>query len=207
VTNVFTSHNNVTRVDFQWNIPSQDETDVFPLPTYLLSFRARYGSHDPYLLNNVSSCTKTIAVRICGGPTFDQPRTRVVVPGGSFFGLLSSPSWIGFGDAANRSCGLAEDRPCLAPAIVTVIDGISARIVTLQASTPTPQELRDGRTPSAGLRVGQPLELVIAARGADPARPDRLRFEVRPAPPRASRPADARPQTCVHARHADSRTR
>jgi hypothetical protein len=184
VTNVFPNTNNVTRVDFHWTIPNQDLVDIFPLPIYRLSFRARYAGSDPLFLNNVSSCVKNIDVRICGGPMFEAPQSLTSAAGNSFYALLASPAWASFSAAASPACGLAADKPCLTPAHVTTINGLSARVAMLQATPPTPQDLSAAISSgvaapaTVGVRVGQPVQIVVAARAVDPARADRLMLEV-----------------------------
>ena len=183
VTNVYPSYNNVTRADFTWTLPSQDLVDVFPLPIYMFSFRARYANLDPYFLNNVSSCNKTIGVHVCGGPMFEAPLTLVNSQSAAFYSLLTFPSWGSFG-SANALCGLAVDRPCLTPAVVKQLNGLSGRVTMLQASPPDAQtilnSLNSNTMPSVvGVRIGQPVELVVAARALDPTDAGRLLLQAR----------------------------
>jgi hypothetical protein len=97
---------------------------------------------------------------------------------GTFFQILSSPSWSsdvaagqafrGFGDIINVSCGTDADTPCLSPAITTTRDGKKVFISTLQATSPAANTPSESSIPDMGIRIGQTINLTIAASTLDP---------------------------------------
>ena len=192
VTNVYPRFNNLTRVDFNWTIPLQEDVAVNPLPLYQLRFRARYGAAPPFNMVNSSSCTKNIFVRICGVPTFAITGSKFVERDRSFFHLSSSPTWTeslysnsnmtfpnsnmtfqSFSDFNNSSCGVDARRPCLTPAIYTVQNGRKVLISTFQESLPTAlngiNSISATSVPTMGICVGQVVNITVAVGTLDPA--------------------------------------
>jgi hypothetical protein len=194
VTNVYPRFNNLTRVDFNWTIPLQEDVAVNPLPLYQLRFRARYGAAPPFNMVNTSSCTKNIFVRICGVPTFAVTGSKFIETDRTFFRLSSSPTWTeplnsnetfqNFSDINNASCGVDARRPCLTPAIDTVQNGRKVLISTFQESIPTALDglytvaTTVASMPTMGVRVGQVVNLTVAVGTLDAAYTDSLSLMV-----------------------------
>lgn len=153
VTSPFT---NVTMVMFEWSPTEQHLVEV-PPPIFNVTFDAQFAffpEDETKTWTNVTSCRKTLLVRLCSHPSWSSTRTFSNEPllGGAYRPPLGQNMMYN----PNSFCGLAEHQPCL---VTPGVDDGEKLLLHMSLSP--------GEGEMHGVRVGHPIDFTMVSTTLD----------------------------------------